>query len=167
MTAVLGILRVVPIWAWVLAAMLAWGGWQKHRAERSTKAAAVAEQRAAVEAATAEAERQARAQEQDFADRARSAADAYSKQVAEVRASAGRARVGLDSLRDAVAATTVCPAASNPAAAGRTDGAAGLRIVVGECAAALSQVAEAADASDARLKALQDYIRATQPKVNP
>lgn len=167
MSAALGLLRVVPIWAWALAAILAWGGWQKHRAERSTKAAAVAEQRAAVEAATAEAERQARAQEQEFADRARSAADAYSKQVAEVRASAGRARVGLDSLRDAISAAPACPASPAAAAASGVDATAGLRIVVRECAAALSQVAEAADASDARLTALQQYIKAIQPDAAP
>lgn len=158
---VLGLARKVPMAAWVIVIALVWGGWQKHRAERSTKAAAVAEQRAALEAATAEAERQARAQEQDFADRARSAADAYSRQVAQARASAASARVGLDSLRSAAAAAApACPAPSAAAAGAGTDAAAGLRAVVGQCAAALQEVATAADVADARVRGLQDYIRA-------
>ena len=167
MTAVFGILRVVPVWAWALAAILAWGGWQKHRAESGTKAAAVAEQRAAVEAATAEAERQARAQEQDFAARARSAADAYSKQVADARASAGRARVGLDSLRNAIAAAPSCPASPSASSSGRTDATAELRGVLGSCAGAVQKLAEAADADAARLIALQQYVQAMQPKAAP
>lgn len=29
---VLGLLRVVPVWAWVIAGALAWGAWQRHQA---------------------------------------------------------------------------------------------------------------------------------------
>lgn len=161
---VLGLARKVPVVVWVIVVSLAWGGWQKLKAERSTKAAAVAEQRAAIEAATAEAERKARALEQDFADRARSAADAYSKQVAQARASADRARAGLDGLRDAIAAAPACPASEAASAPGRTDATTELRGVLGSCAGAIQRLAEAADADATRLTALQQYVQAMQPK---
>lgn len=161
---VLSVLRVVPVWAWALAACLAWGGWQRHRATSATKAAAVAEQRAAVEAATSEAERAARAQEQTYAENARQAADAYAANLERSRAAAGAARGELDRLRVAVAAVgPTCGPASSASAASQPDGTAALRLVVGECAAALSTVAEAADDRGARLKALQDYVRAVGP----
>jgi hypothetical protein len=33
---VLSVLRVVPVWAWALAACLAWGAWQRHAAASAT-----------------------------------------------------------------------------------------------------------------------------------
>lgn len=160
---VMSVLRIVPVWAWALAACLAWGAFQKHRATSATKAAAVAEQRAAVEAATSEAERAARAQEQRHADAVRQASDAYASNLERSRAAAGAARSELDRLRVAVAAAG---AASGPApsasAPGRSDGAAQLRLVVGECAAALSEVAAHADRCEARVRGLQDYVRGTR-----
>lgn len=161
MTSVLPLLRVVPVWAWALAACLAWGGWQRHRATSATKAAAVAEQRAAVEAATSEAERKAREQEQTYAENARTAADAYAANLKRARASGDAARRELGVLFDMVSGPTPPGGAASDAAPGRgADDAAALRVVVGECAAALSKVAEAADDREARVKGLQDYIRA-------
>ncbi|RTL06511.1 MAG: hypothetical protein EKK62_12845 [Acidimicrobiia bacterium] len=159
----MSVLRIVPVWVWIVAACLAWGGWQRHRATSATKAAAVAEQRAAVEAATSEAERAARAQEQAYAENARAAADAYAANLERSRAAAGAARSELDRLRVAVAAagsaSGPAPSASAP---GRSDGATQLRLVVGECAAALSEVAAHADRCEARVRGLQDYVRGTR-----
>lgn len=169
MTFVLSLLRVVPVWVWALAACLAWGGFQRHRATTATKAAAVAEQRAAVEAATSEAERKAREQEQTYADNARTAADAYAANLKRARASGDAARRELNVLFDLVASpASPGGAASGAAPGGGADDAAALRVVVGECAAALSKVAEAADDREARVKGLQDYIHAIGvPKVKP
>lgn len=162
---VLSIARAVPVWAWIVVACLAWGGWQRHRATTATKAAAAAEQRAAVESATAQAEALARQTEQQWAANARSAADAYTANLTRARAGADAARSELDRLRAAVAGTAAAPAsgsASGAAAAGGSDGAAQLRLVFGECAAALQAVAASADQCEARVKGLQDYVRATR-----
>ena len=156
---------LVPWWAWVAAAVLAWGGWQRHTATVAARQAEQAKASAALHEAVAQAERQAREIEQTYTTNVRSAADAYATNLRAARAAADRGRVGLDSLRRAAAAAApACQAASNPAAVARADAAAGLRAVVGQCAAALQEVAAAADASDARLKGLQDYIRAINPK---
>lgn len=163
---ILSIASKVPVLVWVLVACLAWGGWQRHRATSATKAAAVAEQRAAVESATAAAEALARQTEQQWAANARSAADAYTANLTRARAGADAARSELDRLRAAVAGTAAAAAsgsASGPAAAGGSDGAAQLRIVVGQCAAALQELAGTADRCEARVKGLQDYVRATRP----
>lgn len=162
---ILSLASKVPVLVWVLAACLAWGGWQRHQAKTQERAAAAAEQRAAVEAATAAAEAQARQQEQQWAESVRSAADAYNANLARARAGADAARSELDRLRTAVAGTASRPAsgaASSPAAAGGSDGAAQLRLVFGECAAAISEVAAHADRCEARVKGLQDYVRGTQ-----
>lgn len=157
----LGIARLVPVWAWAVVAVLAWGGWQKHRAETATRAAAQQEQAAALQAAAAAGERQARQLEQTYADNVRSATDAYSANLRRARAAAADTRSKLDRLRDAIAAAPgACPAGTGASAPGRADGAAELRGVLGSCARSLSQLAEAADADAARLTALQAYVRA-------
>ncbi|RXF07662.1 hypothetical protein EG878_17555, partial [Enterococcus faecalis] len=160
----LALVRGVPVWAWALAACLAWGGFQRHRATSATKAAAVAEQRAAVEAATSEAERAARAQEQRYAESARKAADSYAAGIARARAAADATRRERDSLLDALAAAAPASgAASGAAATCRADDAPVVRSVLGECARALSSVAEAADADAAKLKGLQEYVQGVLP----
>lgn len=156
------LLRLVPWWAWVVGALLAWGGYQRHHAQAETRLAAQAEQAAAVQAATATAERQARAQEQAFADQVRSAADAYRQNLARAQGSAAAARNQLDGVLNAAGRAATCPASPGASAPGRTDGPAAVLTVLGECAAALQTVAAAADADGARLKGLQDYVNATR-----
>ena len=162
MGVILPLLRAVPVWAWALVALLAWGGVQHKRASYQTAKRAEAEQAAAVQATAAAEQAKAREREAALSEATRKAADAYRSDLAKRQASAAAVRADLDRLRDAVAASPAgAPGASASAASG-TDGTAGLRIVVRECAAALSQVAAAADTCDARLAGLQDYVRAIQ-----
>lgn len=151
---------LVPWWAWVAAAALVWGGWQRHTATVATRQAEQAKASAALQAAAAQAERQARQLEQTYTAHVRSAADAYATNLRAARAAADRARLGHDGLRDAIAAAPGCAAAPSAAASGRPDGAAELRAVLGSCVASLRDVAAVADEDAAKLKGLQDYIRA-------
>lgn len=161
---VLAIARGVPVWVWALVACVAWGGFNFHRAKTQTAARAVAEQAAAVQATAAIEQAKAREVEHKLNTAAQEAADAYRSTLAQAQRSAAVARTERDRLLDAVAATPGgCPAGPPSATASGVDGAASLRIVVRECAAALQTVAEAADAADARLIGLQDYVRATRP----
>lgn len=105
----------------------------------------------------AEAERMARAADQRRAAGAQEALDAYARNVRRSSADAAAARGELDRLRDALAAAG---AASTPEAAARADAAARAGHVVGACARALSEVADAADACESRLTALQEWVRA-------
>ncbi len=117
----------------------------------------IAAKEAAIAAATATAEREARTREQQMADAARKASDAYQANVSRVRASADGARTELERLRDAIASAG--PAPANPASAAGADDAARARYVVGQLANAAAQVSAAADACENRLSALQDYVR--------
>lgn len=161
---VLAIARGVPVWVWALVACLIWGGFNFHRAKTQTAARAVAEQAAAVQAVAAAEQAKAREREAELNEATRKAANAYRSDLARRAAAAAAVRADRDRLLDAVAATPgACAATPGAAAASGIDGAAALRVVVRECTAALSQVAEAADAADARLIGLQDYVRATRP----
>lgn len=156
----LALARAVPLWVWVIAAALAWGGWQRHRAISATEARAAAEQAAAISAATAAAEQAAREREHALNTSAQKAADAYRSREARLRRDAAAVRDERDRLLHAVDAAGACPAGAGASAPGGADAAAGLRAVVRQCVGALAQVAAAADASDARLMGLQDYVRA-------
>jgi ATPase subunit of ABC transporter with duplicated ATPase domains len=150
----LGIVRVVPIWAWALIAVLAWGGYQKWSATRATRAATEATERAAAEASAREAE-------QRFAKAAREASSAYAKNTAVARRAADVARNERDRLLDTIASAS---AASASSAACGTNDTANLRQVLGACTGVVQELAAVADEDANRLSALQEFIKTTALK---
>lgn len=157
---IFGVLRVVPIWAWALAAVLAWGAFQKHRATSATKAAAVAEQRAAVESATAAIEASSRASEAALNASVQEKEDAYQKLQREARQSAAATRAERERLLNAFNAAPPRGPGSSASAPGRGDGTAELRQMLGSCTQHLAALAEAADDDANRLAFLQQYVKA-------
>lgn len=89
--------------------------------------------------------------------------DAYAKTAAKSRADAASASAALVSLRLAIDEASA--ATDDPAAPGRVDGAGVVFAdVVRACSTALVDVAKDADARQARLTALQDWVKAiTEP----
>jgi chromosome condensin MukBEF ATPase and DNA-binding subunit MukB len=140
----LTLLRAVPIWAWALIAILAWGGWQRHAATqaqtalRLRDAAVAAETIKAQQASMTETARRLAAQKEIADD-----AQARSRRAA---VDAAGARSAADGLRGQLAALAASAAAGHPTAVdGRQAGV--LARSLGECVGRYAEVAAVADAS--------------------
>lgn len=140
---VLTFARAIPWWAWVLAVALAWGGWQRHKAQsvaaeyQRAQASAAAEREAALQASISETARRLAAQQ-------RIATDAKA-QTAKARASAAAAGDAVQQLRERLA-QSASPGPDNPAPASRGETAA-LARVLGICAERYQSLAGIADAA--------------------
>ncbi len=115
-------------------------------------------ERAALTAAALDAERKAREEERSKAVKAQEVTNAYRQQANKAKASAAAAGSELDRLRSAIADGSGS-AACHTDATSRPDGADTARELVGACAAELSIMAAAADDAEARVTALQAWIR--------
>lgn len=172
MGAVLKLLTGVPVWAWALAGLAAWGGWHRWRAidarqdfERARQAAAV-EQAASAAAVAQETARRLKAVQE--------AADAAQLQAQADRAAADRARRARDSLLERIAAVQAGGGAADPAVAGQCEAA--RRSVdlladvlrradarAGELAAAADAARTAGQACERAYESLNDTTKGPRP----
>lgn len=159
---------LVPGWAWLALALLAWGGWQRHQAREQTAAAEQARTSGVLAAARAQAEADARALEHTLTTNARKAADEQARRLARTRAAAADTAAELERLRHAMAATG--PAAgdpgADPSACRRADEtAATYRQLFGACAGQLAGMGRDAEDLADQVAGLQGYVRAVVPSV--
>ena len=165
LTPVLGILRGVPILAWVVVACLAWGGYQRHnaRAQERAKNAGIqqvaAEEAKALRASIAESERRAQAHQE--------IASAAQAKIADLERSRAAVRAVSTRVRTAAVAVAASAAASNSAPAGgcqASDAAAGvLAELLGRAADRAALLANLADRSRAAGQACEAAYNALTP----
>lgn len=101
----------------------------------------------------------ARAQEQALGTAKQKAEEAYALEKRKAAVSARSARVELDGLRNELYAIPAPVAGAAPTTPARPDGGSIERRLLGECAAALVEVAAGADDLAAQLVGLQGYVR--------
>ena len=144
------------VWVAVaLAIVLAgthWKAW--HAGGKSVQGEWDAERLQLTQAAMA-AEVAARAKEADLQTKVRSVSNAYAKEKAAHAVTVAASADGLRSLQSTLDSAT----GKDSTCTSRTDDLARARLVVGHCAKALQELADTADAGEARLAGLQDYVR--------
>lgn len=101
----------------------------------------------------------ARAREQVLGSAKQKVEEAYAIEKRKAAVAARSARAELNGLRDELYAISAPVAGANPVAPSRTDGVSIERRLLGNCAAALVEVAAGADGLAAQLIGLQDYVR--------
>lgn len=142
---ILGFMGKVPLLAWALVAVLAWGGW--HRLQAQSARAEFASARADAIEAAAETERLRNASNIRVTDDYRKKA-----QTAAVSAA------GLRTERDRLLAELADRAPADPAAGPGTDEAAATASALGECVTEYSAVAQVADQLATQTAGLQSYV---------
>ena len=106
----------MPIWAWVLAAVLAWGAWQRHSATRAQQA--LAAQQVQAEADRAQAMHAALIETQRRLTAQKGITDAARQRTAAALADRAAAASAADSLREQAQQLAARSGACDPAASG-------------------------------------------------
>lgn len=158
---ILSFLRAIPWWAYVFAVLLAWGGWQRYKAQSAAKTFQQAQIEAAkaTEAALAENIRETARR---LAEQQKVAQHAETKFI-RARADAGAASAAAARLRDQLNAIRATGSSSSDPAAtgsGTTDR---LANVLAECADRYRAVAEVADRSIIAGKACEASYESLSP----
>jgi hypothetical protein len=138
------------------AAVAALGVWQ---AQDWRYNARIAQMQEAHEVSLRKSTEAARAQEQALSAAKQKAEEAYALEKRKAAVAARSARAELDGLRNELYAIPAPIAGANPTTPVRTDGSSIERRLLGECAAALVEVAAGADLMAAQLIGLQGYVR--------
>jgi hypothetical protein len=138
------------------AAVAALGVWQ---AQDWRYNARIAQMQEAYEVSLRKSTEAARAQEQALSAAKQKTEEAYALEKRKAAVAARSARAELDGLRNELYAVPTPIAGANSAAPARTDGSSIERRLLGECAAALVEVAAGADLLAAQLIGLQGYVR--------
>lgn len=142
---VLGVLRAIPWWAYAIAACLAWGGWQRHRAN----SAAAVYQQAQIEAAKrteAALAENIRETARRLAAQQKATQDAE-KQTTKARADAGVAHAAAARLRERLVAVRAAQPRTGDTAAAGAGTADRLAELLGQCADRYRAVAASADSA--------------------
>ena len=142
-----------------LALALIAAAWKVHHTGYQ---AGVTATQATYQAQALEAERQARAAERAKVVAVNQVETRHEQTKQAAAAAAAAADTELDRLRTLLATPTNTPqpTPTDTTPAARADDASRARLVVGQCATALTAMAATADALEARVTGLQDYVRA-------
>jgi len=141
---ILGVLRAIPWWAYAIAIVLAWGGYQRHLANaaaarfQAAQRAAAAEREQALAAVVAETARRLAAQQV--------VAQNATVRSARAQASANAASIAAAGLRDRLLALQADLSSAHPSA-DATSQAARLAEILGRCTDRYTSVAARADAA--------------------
>ena len=163
---ILGILRAIPWWAYLIAACLAWGGYQRWRATSTAKAFQQAQADAAAEREKALTESLVTYSNRVAAQR--KAIDDAEQKSTKARADASAATAAAGKLRQRLVAIQAGASDPNSSATAASQ-AAGLADILSNCADRYRSVAEVADRSIiaglACEASYQTLISSTQPKA--
>jgi hypothetical protein len=138
----LDLLRRVPIWVWIVAVALAWGGWQRHRVQVVATTLAKATQKAAAEREKGLADSIAETTRRLAVQQEVNKHDLQAKEKAVAAAASSAAAV--DRLRKQLAAGNPGPVPGDPVTGAIRDSGR-LAELLGECADRYRVVAEKAD----------------------
>lgn len=148
---------------WIAAVVLVALGTTHFAAYRKGRAVVTAEwnqEKAANTAKLLEQERSFRKKEQALVAAKSAAEKRYANEKRKAATAASSAQSALDGLRDVIAERDRAVSGADSAASARVNGGAGLeRELLGNCAAALTELAAEADRLEARIVGLQSYVK--------